>query len=95
MPGTLMTKREWECTEHWRRTMVREFGLRSWDMLSAEQADTAVWVAARYGIDAADRYLAPINAAHWSCVRSCSTLTYSLPTHSPVLHPSHTLPQIM
>ncbi len=98
MPGTLMSKPEWERTEYARRTMVHEIGLRSWDMLTAEQADTAVWIAARHGIDAADRYLAPINAANWSRVYSCSacstTNAYVL-THVQSPHPSHTLPQIM
>ena len=95
MPGTLMTKPEWERTEHARRTMVHEFGLCSWDLLSTEQADTAVWVAWRYGIDAADRYLAPINAANWSRVYSCATSVGYAFKHVQSLHPPHTLPQIM
>lgn len=96
MPGTLMTKPEWERTEHARRTMVHEFGLRSWNMLSTEQADTAVWVASRHGIDAADRYLAPINAANWSTVHGCSCpLHHYVAMHFPLPHPPHTLHQIM
>jgi hypothetical protein len=66
MPGTLMSEREWQRTKCLRKIVVMEFGLRSWDMLTAEQADAAVRIAATRGMDAADDYLAPINAANWS-----------------------------
>jgi hypothetical protein len=70
MPGTFMSRREWARTKGVRKLAVREFGLATWGMLTAAQADTVVVIAARYGLDAADRYLAPINAANWSAVHN-------------------------
>ncbi len=61
-----MSQQEWTRTKCIRKWIVREFGLRSWSMLTAKQADTAVLIASRFGMDAADRYLAPINTNNWS-----------------------------
>jgi hypothetical protein len=73
-----MNEREWRSTKFVRRWLVREFGLRTWDMLSAEQADTAVRIAALHGIDVADRYLAPINTQNWSIITRGRTTPVSL-----------------
>jgi hypothetical protein len=68
MVGTYMSADEWKRTECVRRWVVKEFGLRSWAMLSPEQGDIVVRLAVRRGIDAADRYFTAINAANWSAV---------------------------
>lgn len=69
MPGTWMSVVEWRRTKSMRKLVVKEFGLLSWGMLTAIQADTIVRIAARFGLDAADRAFAPINTANWSRVR--------------------------